>query len=181
MFRAVHFLQLLKFQSVLFEVHSFNKHVEKGFWQHDLGTSYSNSACFDKDDIWRKKQFLVQCMSMMILLPLHPEFSWSENCVSRGPEGQNSEWTFHLVKSYFVENFKEKWPGIFISLRKLQYSWQKSPTFHEIFTLEVAAADGLSQYCTVQFSEHDAVWREMHTGTMILPHNIPLFLCFSRK
>lgn len=63
-FRAVGLAQLFQFQSVyLFGVHWFNKHVEKGFWQHGLGTSYSNSACFDKDDIWRKKN--VQCMSTM--------------------------------------------------------------------------------------------------------------------
>ncbi len=61
---------LLVLVCILFEVHSFNKHVEKGFWQHGLGTSYSNSACFDKDDIWRKKmQFLVQCMLTTILSP----------------------------------------------------------------------------------------------------------------
>lgn len=71
---------LLVLVCILFEVHSFNKHVEKGFWQHGLGTSYSNSACFDKDDIWRKKmQFLVQCMLTTILSPLHPEFNFCEN------------------------------------------------------------------------------------------------------
>lgn len=41
----------------------FNKHVERDFLQHGLGTPYSNSACFDKDDIWTFLQFLVQCMS----------------------------------------------------------------------------------------------------------------------
>lgn len=85
----------------------------------------------------KKKQFLVQCMST-ILSPLHPELNFSENwaVVSHGPEGQNSEWTFHLVKSYFVDKFKGKmWPGIFISLRKyeLQHSWQKSPKFPRSF------------------------------------------------
>lgn len=36
----------------------FNKHVEKDYLQHGLGTPYSNSACFDKDDIWNFCSFL---------------------------------------------------------------------------------------------------------------------------
>lgn len=48
----------------------FNKHVEKDFLQHGLGTPYSNSACFDKDDIWKFLQFLVQCMSASLLFSL---------------------------------------------------------------------------------------------------------------
>lgn len=62
---------LLVLVCILFEVHSFNKHVEKGFWQHGLGTSYSNSACFDKDDIWRKKN-AVSCTVHVDDDPLPP-------------------------------------------------------------------------------------------------------------
>lgn len=75
-FRAVGLAQLFQFQSVyLFGVHWFNKHVEKGFWQHGLGTSYSNSACFDKDDIWRKKKCTVHVDDEPLL---HPELNFSE-------------------------------------------------------------------------------------------------------
>lgn len=82
--------------------------LKNGFWQHGLGTSYRNSACFDKDDTWRKK-----AVSRAVHVdddPFTPEFSLRENstAASRGPEGRNSERTFHLVNSYFVENFKEK-------------------------------------------------------------------------
>lgn len=77
-FRAVGLAQLFQFQSVyLFGVHWFNKHVEKGFWQHGLGTSYSNSACFDKDDIWRYKK--KKCTVHVDDDPLlHPELNFSE-------------------------------------------------------------------------------------------------------
>lgn len=36
----------------------FNRHVDKDFLQHGLGTPYSNSACFDKEDIWNFCSFL---------------------------------------------------------------------------------------------------------------------------
>lgn len=75
---------LLVLVCILFEVHSFNKHVEKGFWQHGLGTSYSNSACFDKDDIWRKNN-AVSCTvhvdddPLPPPNPLHPDLNFSKN------------------------------------------------------------------------------------------------------
>lgn len=43
---------------IYFHFDLFNKHVEKDFLQHGLGTPYSNSACFDKDDIWNFCSFL---------------------------------------------------------------------------------------------------------------------------
>lgn len=97
--------------------------------------------------------------------------------VSHWPEGQNSEWTFHLVKSYFVENLKENVTRDFYIFTEIWAAafLTKEPQISEIFLPEAAAAHWLSQYCAVQFSEHDAVCREMHIGTMLLPHDdIPL-------
>lgn len=47
----------------------FNKHVEKDFLQHGLGTPYSNSACFDKDDIWNFCSFLYSACQLHYFSP----------------------------------------------------------------------------------------------------------------
>lgn len=73
-------------------------------------TSYSNSACFDKDDIWRKKAVHVDddpLPHMNFVFVKVRQRSYVDQ------KGKKSEWTFHLSKSYFVENLRERWPGIF--------------------------------------------------------------------
>lgn len=50
----------------------FNKHVEKDSLQHGLGTPYSNSACFDKDDIWNFCSFLYSACPRHLLFSSPP-------------------------------------------------------------------------------------------------------------
>lgn len=47
----------------------FNKHVEKDFLQHGLGTPYSISACFDKEDIWNFCSFLYSACQLHLFWP----------------------------------------------------------------------------------------------------------------
>lgn len=61
----------------------FNKHVEKDYLQHGLGTPYSNSACFDKNDIWNFCSFLYSACPRHYFFPylqlnsMTNSFSWS--------------------------------------------------------------------------------------------------------
>lgn len=54
---------------ILFGFDLFNKHVETDFLQHGLGTPYSNSACFDKDDIWNFCSFLYSACQLHYFFP----------------------------------------------------------------------------------------------------------------
>lgn len=47
----------------------FNKHVERYFLQHVLGTPYSNFACFDKEDIWNFCSFLYSACQLDYFSP----------------------------------------------------------------------------------------------------------------
>lgn len=66
-------LVLFQFRMVsvclFFRFDLFNKHVEKDFLQHGLGTPYSNSACFDKDDIWTFCSFLYSACQLHYFSP----------------------------------------------------------------------------------------------------------------
>ena len=58
----------------------FDKHVEKVLLQHGLGTPYSNSACFDKDDIWTFCSFLYSACQLHYFPPPSPKIEFYTNC-----------------------------------------------------------------------------------------------------
>ena len=59
----------------------FDKHVEKVLLQHGLGTPYSNSACFDKDDIWTFCSFLYSACQLHYFPPPSPKIEFYSKLV----------------------------------------------------------------------------------------------------
>ena len=59
----------------------FDKHVEKVLLQHGLGTPYSNSACFDKDDIWTFCSFLYSACQLHYFPPPSPKIEFYNKLV----------------------------------------------------------------------------------------------------
>lgn len=91
----------------------FNKHVEKDFLQHGLGTPYSNSACFDKDDIWNFCSFLYSACQLHYFSP--SPLNWTLQ--------QISSWS--SVAIYWSFNKRHSTPKVMFSFRFLRKNkWQ---------------------------------------------------------
>lgn len=87
----------------------FNKHVEKDFLQHGLGTPYSNSACFDKDDIWNFCSFLYSACQLHYFSP-SPWIELYSKLVLGHPRPviEVSTKTFHPQGHIFFQVFEKK-------------------------------------------------------------------------
>lgn len=87
----------------------FNKHVEKDYLQHGLGTPYSNSACFDKDDLWNFCSFLYSACPRHYFSP-SPSIDLYDKLVLLGLPRPVIEVLTNIPppKSWFILGFWEK-------------------------------------------------------------------------